>query len=73
MAKKKTYKYVPTEAAKARPVRSMVNKCAYGGPVVIKKNPPAVSYTVPEATEEQYKALYEATNGETYLVEKVEA
>lgn len=73
MATEKKTKYVPSARAKANPVRLVKKGYAIGGSIDIKPKAPKLPYTVPEATQAQYKEYYEACEGKTFLVEKQEA
>lgn len=53
-----------------RTLRLGGKRVAIGGPVTIRQTPPALSVHVPEATPEQYAALYEM--GYSNLVDRVE-
>lgn len=67
-------RYTPTALALAKPRRYFVEATAkwigIGGAITVYNDPPIVpaSYIVPEATQAEYKALYEL--GLTHLVSK---
>ena len=68
----KKVEYHPTEEAIKRPRRDNILgvDVGIGGEILIEATPPKSNYTVPEATPEQYKMLYEC--GFLTLVKKVE-
>jgi len=72
----KSVSYIPTEKAKANPRWTLLGspgkkkKVGIGGEVVIRKKPPKLPITVPEATPAEYEELYEL--GYVDLIERVE-
>lgn len=72
MAKKK-YKYAPTQEAKDLHRRCYVNGgwVGVGGDITITPPPPKESYVIKEATQDEYKVLFEERGLEN-LIEKIE-
>jgi hypothetical protein len=64
--------YEPTANAKAMPRQYQLPSGSWvgiGGVITITPTPPAVPFQYPEASQEQYKILYE--QGHTHLVKLV--
>ena len=66
------YRYEPTPYARKNPCWFVKGGFAIGGVVRLGKKPPAKTYVLPEATQEQLKDYYEKCLGKSLLVRKVE-